>query len=239
MVRYSCCGLDLLINQIINKMINRIVFTFFTVVLFAHISYTQNNPSSVSHYILSEFTEGKILMKDGSQLTKYLNYNTLQENFAFKKEEEILAISETDIVKIDTVYVANRKFFRRDGVFLELLKKSDVELYLEHKCNLESSTAASGGYGGTSQTTSGRTVSTIENRGNLYDIELPEIYKIKPFKRYWVFKESTTTKFKTIGQLKKLYKDRKKDIKTYRKTHKVDTKEPQTIVNIITYLEEE
>ncbi len=199
--------------------------------------YTQDNSSKSPHYVLPEFTEGIILMKDGSKLTEVLNYNALLENFAFKKDDEILAMTQTDIGRIDTVYVSNRKFIRKDGVFLELLMKSDVELYLEHKCNLESSTAASGGYGGTSQTTSGRTVSSIENRGNLYDLELPEMYKVKPIKEYWFYKDDVVTKFKSLSQLKKLYKDRKKDIKTYRKSHDVDTKEPQTIVQLIEHLE--
>lgn len=199
--------------------------------------YTQDNSSKSPHYVLPEFTEGIILMKDGSKLTEVLNYNALSENFAFKKDDEILAMTQTDIGRIDTVYVLNRKFIRKEGVFLELLMKSDVELYLEHKCNLESSTAASGGYGGTSQTTSGRTVSSIENRGNLYDLELPEMYKVKPIKEYWFYKDDVVTKFKSLSQLKKLYKDRKKDIKTYRKSHDVDTKEPQTIVQLIEHLE--
>ena len=138
-------------------------------------------------------------------------------------------MSESDISRIDTIYVDNRKFFMKDNVFLELLKTSITPLYLEHKCNLESSTAASGGYGGTSQTTSGRTVSSIENRGNFYEIDLPEIYKIKPYKRYWIIKDGTTTIFKTLGQLKKLYQDKKKQIKTYRKTNKVDVKTPSRL----------
>ena len=199
--------------------------------------YTQDNSSKSPHYVLPEFTEGTILMKDGSKLTEVLNYNALSENFAFKKDDKILAMTQTDIGRIDTVYVSNRKFIRKDGVFLELLMKSDVKLYLEHKCNLESSTAASGGYGGTSQTTLGRTVSSIENRGNLYDLELPEMYKVKPIKEYWFYKDDVVTKFKSLSQLKKLYKDRKKDIKTYRKSHDVDTKEPLTIVQLIEHLE--
>ena len=212
--------------------LNLVVFT-----CFLFLSQAQNSSKKASHYVLKDFTEGTMLMKDGSKLTKTLNYNALSENFAFKEDEAILAISKSDIDRIDTVYVSNRKFFRKDGVFLELLLKSDVELFLEHKCNLESSTAASSGYGGTSQTTSGRTVSSIDNRGNLYELELPEMYKAKPYKRYWINKDGVTTKFKTLGQLKKLYKDQKKTIKTYRKSHNVDIKNPLSIKKLVTHLE--
>lgn len=213
------------------------VITLFCTTLLICLGYAQDNSSKSPHYVLPEFTEGVILMKDGSKLTEVLNYNALSENFAFKKDDEILAMTQTDIGRIDTVYLSNRKFIRKDGVFLELLMKSNVELYLEHKCNLESSTAASSGYGGTSQTTSGRTVSSIENRGNLYDLELPEIYKVKPVKQYWFYKDEVLTDFKTLSQLKKLYKDRKKDIKTYRKSNEVDTNDPRSIARLIEHLE--
>ena len=218
---------------------SKTLHTFLLVVFFVCFGYSQNGSNKSPHYVLPEFTEGIILMKDGSKLTEDLNYNTLSENFAFKKDDEILAMSTTDIGRIDTVYVSNRKFIRKDGVFLELLMKSDVELYLEHKCNLESSTAASSGYGGTSQTTSGRTVTSIENRGNLYELELPEIYKVKPYKEYWIYKDDTISKFKTLSQLKKLYKDQKKEIKTYRKSNKIDAKDPLSIVKLIEHLEKE
>ena len=189
------------------------------------------------HYVFPEFTEGIVLMKDGTKQVEELNYNALSENFAFKKDENILALSKSVINKIDTIYIANSKFIRKDNVFLELLLKSDVELYLEYKCNLESSTEASSGYGGTSQTTSGRTVSSIENRGNLYDLELPEMYKVKPYKQYWINKDSTITVMKSLSQLKKRYKDQKKDIKTYKKSNNIDFNMPQSVVKLIEHLE--
>lgn len=216
----------------------KLAISCFISILFSFSSYSQNNDSNKSlHYVLPEFTEGTILMKDGSKVKETLNYNALSENFALKKEDKILAVSKTDIAKIDTVYVADRKFFRKNNVFLELLIKANMEVYLEHKCNLESSTAASSGYGGTSQTTSGRTMSSIENRGNLYELELPEIYKAKPYKIYWINKEGVTTTFKTLSQLKKLYKDKKKEIKTYRKSNDVDVKDSESITKLLNHLE--
>ena len=211
--------------------------TLFTLSFFYLSSYCQEKSSKSPHYALSDFAEGIILMKDGTKQMGVINYNALSGNFALKIDDKILAVAKDDISKIDTVYVANRKFFRKEGTFLELLLKSNVEIYLEHKCNLESSTAASSGYGGTSQTTSGTSISSIENEGNLYDLELPENYKIKPFKMYWIIKNDTLTKIKTLGQLKKLYKERKKDIKTYRKTNNVDFSIPLSIVKLLNHLE--
>jgi len=200
-------------------------------------SYSQNKSSQSKHYILSEFSSGSILMKDGTKQIGVLNYNALSENFALKKGEEILALSQSVITNLDTVYVANRKFFRKDGKFYEFLLKSDIELYVEYKCKLSSSTEASGGYGGTSQTTSGISLSSIENEGNLYDIELPEGYNVSLDIEYWVKKDEVLTKITTVNQFKKVYKENKKDIKSYRKKNKVDFKTPSTVLKLVEYLE--
>ena len=212
--------------------------SFFALSFFAlsFLSYSQEKSSKSPHYVLPEFTDGILLMNDGTRQTGVFNYNALSENFALKKDEKTLALAKYDIVKIDTVFIANRKFFRKDGVFLELLLKATTEVYVEYKCNLESATPSSG-YGGTSQTTSGITMSSIENQGNLYDLELPEAYRAKPFIRYWIIKDNVLTKVRTLGQLKKIYKERKKDIKLYRKTHNIDFNTPLSIVKLVESLE--
>ncbi|BAO75545.1 hypothetical protein [Winogradskyella sp. PG-2] len=196
-----------------------------------------NSQNKSKHYVLPEFVSGSILMKDGTKQIGVLNYNALSGNFALKKEAEILALSETLVSGVDTVYVANRKFFRKDGKFYEFLLKSDIELYVEYKCKLSTSTEASSGYGGTSQTTSGRSLSVIENTGNIYALELPEGYNVSLDMDYWIDKGEVLTKITTVNQFKKLYQDHKKEFKTYRKKNKIDFKTPSTVLKLIEHLE--
>jgi hypothetical protein len=213
-------------------------FSFFTVALFCFFGFAQENATKSPHYVLPEFVDGVLLMKDGTKQTGIFNYNALTESFALKKNDEILALKKSDQAKIDTVYIANRTFFRKDGTFLELLLKSEkTDVYLEYKCNLLSSTDASSGYGGTSQTTSGKSVIAIENQGHVYNLELPEAVKVKPYNTYWIKKDGVITEVKVLGQIKRLYKDRKKEIKTYSKTHNVDVNIPLSIVNLVKYLD--
>ena len=206
-------------------------------IVFSLSGFSQKTTTKSIHYVLPEFSTGTILMKDGSKQTGLFNYNALSENFALKKDEEILALSKSVITNLDTVYVANRKFFKKDDKFYELLLKSDRELYVEYKCKLSSSTEASSGYGGTSQTTSGRSVVAIENTGNMYALELPEGYNVSLDIDYWIKKDKVLTKITTLNHFKKVYKDQKKEIKAYRKKNKVDFKIPLTVVKFIEHLE--
>ncbi|WP_439153391.1 hypothetical protein [Winogradskyella sp.] len=183
--------------------------------LFSLFSFAQNN-SRTAHYVLDDFYEGTILMKDGTRQAEFLNYNSLSKNFAVLRDEKIAAISENNINSIDTVYVANRRFFRKDNTFFELLIKSDIELYVEHKCNLMSASESSG-YGGESQVTSGQSRTLVGNNDIFYDTELPSKYKVNPIKEYWIKKDDALKKIETMGQLKKFYKEQKKNIKTYKK----------------------
>jgi hypothetical protein len=199
--------------------------------------YSQKKPTKSIHYVLADFSSGSILMKDGTKQIGVLNYNALSENFALKKDEDILALSESVISNIDTVYVANRRFFRKDGKFYEFLLKSEIELYVEYTCKLSSSTEASSGYGGTSQTTSGTSLSAIENAGNLYALELPDGYKVSLDIDYWIEKDEELTKITTVNQFKKIYPDFKKEIKVYRKKNKVEFESPITVLKLVEYLE--
>lgn len=207
-----------------------------TILCFITLFSFSQGKSRTAHYVLDDFYEGKILMKDGTTQTEFLNYNSLSKNFAVLRNKEIAAISEDNVNNIDTVYVTNRKFFRKNNTFYELLYKSSIVLYVEHKCNLMT-TSESSGYGGDSQVTSGQSRTVVGDNDIFYDTELPSKYKANPIKEYWLSKDETLAKFETLGQLKKLYKDKKNEIKTYRKPHKVDFKEPTSVLKLVAYLE--
>ncbi|WP_299121299.1 hypothetical protein [uncultured Winogradskyella sp.] len=206
-------------------------------VMLTYSGYSQDESAQSKHYVLGEFAPGYILMKDGSKQTGVLNYNALANNFALKKDDEVLGLSSTIITKIDTVYVADKKFFRKDDKFYELLLKSDIELYVEYNCNLSTSTEGRNGYGSSSQTSSSKALTAIINQGNLYNIELPKLYKVTLDIEYLIKKDDTLTRIKTVNQFKKVYTDYKKEIKKYRKEHKVKVESPLTVKKFVEYLE--
>ena len=199
-------------------------------------SWSQGRGIELSHYIFPEFTKGTVLMKSGQQHQAMLNYNTLSEEMIFEDKDRKLAISKEEKEKVDTVYIAGRKFFVLDGRFVELVYRSVYELYAEHRCDVKYP-GKPAGYGGTSETTSVSTYSGVYSGGILYELKLPDDYKIKPYVIYWLKKEGEIRKFASLKQLNNIFSDRKALIKEYVSINKPDYNDQESMIRLIRYLE--
>ncbi len=199
-------------------------------------SYGQVGSVGITHYALPEFTVGEILMNNGQNIRALLNYNILSEKMIFEENGKKLAITETQLNQIDTVFIKNRKFCRKEDKFLELLYFSKSALYAEYKCRLEAPGTANG-YGGSSQTSSSSSFSSIEDRGIQYELSLPDGYKAKPYTIYWLKTNAKMSSFKNMKQLMKLYGNKKDLIKTYKKTHDVDYNNQESIIKLVAFLD--
>jgi len=199
-------------------------------------SYSQSRVIQLSHYLFPEFTQGVILMKSGIKNKALLDYNSLTEEMIFENNGKKLAIGKGELELVDTVFIKDRKFFTLNNKFFELIYHSKCDLYAEQKCSmiLPGQPAA---YGGTSQTSSITSYSSINSGGRFYELELPEDYEIKPYTFYWLKKNGELNKFINMKQLMKLY-DYKKDLfKAYVKKHDVKYDNQESIVQFIKYLE--
>ena len=114
-------------------------------------TYAQVKSVERPHYIFPEFTQGVVLLKSGVKNETSLNYNSLTEEMIFDKKGRKLAMAETDLALIDTVFIEDRKFIVLNGGFVELLYHSTCHLYAEHKGKLKEP-GKPAGYGGTSKT---------------------------------------------------------------------------------------
>ena len=199
-------------------------------------SYSQEKITVLSHYLFPEFTQGTILMKNGTKNKAMLNYNSLTEEMIFLDNGKMLAIGNIELESIDTVYIVNRKFCTLNNKFIELIYHSKCDLYAEHKCSVivPGKTA---GYGGTSQTSSIDSYTSILSGGTLYELQLPEDYEIKPYTYYWLKKNGELNKFINMRQLMKLYDDKKNLFKAYVKENDVKFDNQESIVQFVKYLE--
>ena len=130
----------------------------------------------------------------------------------------------------------NRKFFILNDGFVELLHRSEFELYAEHRCNVKYP-GKPAPYGGTSETSSTTTYSGIYSGGIMYELKLPDDYTIKPYTIYWLKRDREPERFVNMKQLSKLFDDRKDLIREYLRTHPVEYEDPESIVQLINYLE--
>lgn len=200
-------------------------------------SYAQPGFVEMSHYLFPEFSQGVVLMKDGIRNSALLNYNSLAEEMIFDKKGMKLAIGKNEVRKVDTVFIKDRKFVVLNNKFVELIYHSSWDLYVEYKCKLEEQ-GASTGYGGTSQTSAARSISTLSTQGRvIYDLELPDGYITKPYITYWLKKNEDLLQFISLKELKKLFEDKKDLVKKYSKTNRVKYHDQESIVQFIAFLE--
>jgi hypothetical protein len=199
-------------------------------------SYSQPEGIELSHYLFPEFTDGVILMKSGLKIKTSLNFNALSEEMIFEKDGKKLAIGKNELELVDTVYIKDRKFISLNNKFFELLYHLKCDLYAEHKCSLNEP-GKPAGYGGTTQTTATQSYSSIIAGGVIYDLKLPDGYKIKPYIWYWLKKTGELNKVINMKQLMKLYDDRKDLFKAYVKKNNVEFNNQKSIIQLIDYLE--
>lgn len=211
-----------------------LVIFLLNLVLFS--SFAQNRGVELSHYIFPEFKNGTVLMKSGQQHQALLNYNTLSEEMIFEDKGRKLAISKEEKEKVDTVFIEGRKFFVLNGRFAELIYRSGYELYAEYRCDVKYP-GKPAGYGGTSETSSVSTYSGVYSGGVLYELKLPDDFKIKPYIIYWLKKDGVINKFVNLKQLNKIFSDRKDLIKEYISSNKTDFNDRESLIRLIRYLE--
>ena len=196
--------------------------------------YAQKNGVEISHYIFPEFVKGTVLMKSGVKNEAMLNYNSLTEEMIFENNGTKLAISQLD--QIDTVYIENRKFFLLNNKFVELAYHGKYDLYLEHKCSLIDP-GKPAAYGGTSQTSSTTSYSSIFSGGQAYELSLPDGYKTKPYQNFWLKKDGKLASFLNLRQLSKLFNDKSGQFKQYVKENKVSIDNQESMIGLLKYLE--
>ncbi|MFS4455752.1 hypothetical protein [Maribacter sp. 2304DJ31-5] len=212
-------------------------------ILVCSLSYISSNAQvkslELSHYVFPDFIHGDVLMKNGNKYKAWLNYSAMLEEMVFEDGGKRLAINEEQLELIDTIYIKGRKFFTSNNKFLELLNRSKFDFYAEYKYHIKSPAAISGP-GRTSQTVHNTSYSTLNasNMGSLmYDLVLPDDYKVKPYTYYWLKKNGKLSKFKNLKQLIKFYSIRKSLCKEYIKTHDIEFNDQKSIVQLIRYME--
>lgn len=213
----------------------RVIYLLIFSLLF-NASHSQSRGIELSHYIFPEFTRGVVLMKSGVKNQAMLNYNELTEEMVFEKNGKKLAIKKEELVQVDTVYIKNRKFFPLNNKFFELIYHSKCDLYAEYKCKVKEP-GKPAAYGGTSETSSTTTYSSVFVGGLSYELKLPDGYETLPYTNYWLKRNGELNKFINMNQLTKLFDDKKDLFKIYVKQHNVKYDNQESIVQLIKYLD--
>ena len=192
---------------------------------------------NLSHYVFPDFQPGVVLLKNGVRNNAKLNYNAASEEMVFDENGKMLAIGDAVLPQIDTVFVSDEKFIRLNNKFVKIIiDEPEIDLFVEHKCRLipPGKPAA---YGGTSQTSSTTSYSSIMSDGKVYNLKLPDDYKVIPYNVFWINRNGKLQSFSNIGQLKRIYRDKKKIIDNYLKKNDVKLTNEKSIVDTVIFME--
>ena len=192
---------------------------------------------NLSHYVFPDFQPGVLLLKNGVRNNAKLNYNAASEEMVFDENGKMLAIGDAVLPQIDTVFVSDEKFIRLNNKFVKIIiDEPEIDLFVEHKCRLipPGKPAA---YGGTSQTSSTTSYSSIMSDGKVYNLKLPDDYKVIPYNVFWINRNGKLQSFSNIGQLKRIYRDKKKIIDNYLKKNDVKLTNEKSIEDTVIFME--
>jgi hypothetical protein len=190
------------------------------------------------HYLFDTFQKGTILLNDGKKTADILNYNALTNEVVIKRDGQITTLTLSYVKKVDTIYVKGRKLIPYYGKFCEsLINKEELRLLVDYECTLKSNTENRNPYGSSSQTSSPVTIGQVQDKGALYDLQLPELYSAELKYQYRYIKGQSESILKSMNQFKKLYPQHKKEFNKYKKENNVDFEDPLSVAKMISYFE--
>jgi hypothetical protein len=173
---------------------------------------------SAPQFLYPEFTKSKVRMKNGQIQNIVLNYNTVSEKMVFQKDEKLYDMANPEMV--DTVFLQDSRFVPEGKVFYRIVLIAPVAFYAQYKGELQPP-GTPAGYGGTSQVSNTKNLSSVQLATGYYNLELPADYTVKTNIIYWYSKAGNMLSFVNERQFLKLNPDMETEIKQFIKQNKI------------------
>jgi hypothetical protein len=138
--------------------LRNILFGCFLLLTNLAFSQPKSDIASTSRFVFPQFTDGIVIMNDGSREKTMLNYDASTDQMLFMGADKV-AMSFAEPEKIQRVVIQNRSFYYIKGFFTELVSDGAVALYA--RIHQQEITEKNGAYGGPSPATRIETVSNM------------------------------------------------------------------------------
>lgn len=184
----------------------------------------------LSQYLFKDFSKGVVQFRNGTVTSALMNYNTLSGRMVFEKSGKLLDLINTET--IDTVFLQNTRFIPHEDIFMEVVAESSIPLYFQYKSELMSPGKAAG-YGGTSQTTSSTSYSTVFTDSKSYNINLPEGYRVDKSTVNWVLVNGKMQKFLNEKQFLRIFKNKETELKTFIRENRINFKNRSDLLKLL------
>jgi len=190
---------------------------------------------SAPQFLFSDFTMSKVRMRNGQIQSVVLNYNTVSEKMVYEKDNNLYDMVNTEM--IDTVFLQDGRFVPFGKLFYEVLLEAPVALFVQYKGELlPPGTPA--GYGGTSQVSNTKLLSTVQLSSGYYNLKLPADYTVKVDQVYWIRKDSNMYSFVNERQFVKLDPGNTEEIKKYIKQARIKFDRLSDMVKLLSHYNE-
>jgi hypothetical protein len=212
---------------------------FLSVILLLNVLAVQaqeeGDTSAQSHYLLRDFTLGKVYLKGGEVNPQVLNYNGITNEMVFRHNGGVLAIANPQ--DVDSVVISDRVFMYTDKKFYERLTVTQHPLFRELVCQVEMP-GVNTGFGTTSTNTAATSLRTIYGNSIAYDLKLPDGVKVRTKQVWWLKTEKGYQKFANEQQLKKILTDKKDQISEYVKKNNTRFSKQEELVALIRHIDQ-
>jgi hypothetical protein len=174
-------------------------------------------------------------MKNGQNQKISLNYNTVTEKMVYMKGEDLYDMMNTEM--IDTVFLQSSKFVPFGKVFYEVLLEAPAALFVQHTGSVIPP-GAPAGYGGTSQVSNTKQLTSVELSTGYYNLRLPKDFTVSANPVYWIRIESKYSSFLNERQFLKLFPDEEEELKKYIKQSRIKFSRLSDIVKLVSHYNE-
>jgi hypothetical protein len=190
---------------------------------------------STPQFLYPDFSKGKVKMRNGQYQSVILNYNTVSEKMVYQKEDNLYDMVNTDMM--DTVFLQNSKFVPAGKVFYEVLLAAPVSFYVQYKGKLMPP-GTQAGYGGPSQVSNTKMMSSVQLSQGYYNLKLPTDYTVKVDLVYWIRKDSDMYSFMNERQFLKIFPEEATELKQYIRQNRLKFSDPADMVILAEHFNE-
>jgi hypothetical protein len=192
----------------------------------------QTNSNSSPQFLYSDFKIGIVKLKNGTNQSIALNYNTVSEKMVFVKDGNLYDMMNPE--QIDTVFLQDCKFIPVGNIYYQVLLVAQISLFVQYKGSIiPPGTPA--GYGGTSQTSSTKLLSSVQLSSGYYNLKLPTDYDVKVDPVYWIRKNNEKLSFMNERQFLKIFPGAESELKQFIKQNKIKFDRLPDLVRLISH----
>jgi hypothetical protein len=181
-------------------------------------------------FLFPGFAMGKVKMKNGRSQTSLLNYNIISEKMVYQKDGNLYDIVNLEMV--DTIFLQNSKFVPAGKIFHEVFLVEPISLFVQHKGELLSA-GTPAAYGGTSQVSNTKIMSSIELSSGYYNLKLPPDYIVKADLVYWIRKDNNMYSFINERQFLRIFPGKEGELKQFIKQNRIKFDKISNVVSLV------